>query len=420
MKPEAIGGPRETLVDFDVLIVGGGHGGAYAAMALRRFGFDGSVAIVSREPDPPYERPPLSKDYLAGERGFDRLLIRPAGFWAEHRIDLLLGEEAVAVDPAAHRLGLAGGGSLGYGSLVWSAGGRARRLTCPGHDLAGVHVIRSRSDVDTLKAELGRAARVAVIGGGYIGLETAAVLAAMGKTVTVLEAADRLLARVASRPLSDFLVAEHRRHGVEVALDVSVDAIEARDGAASGVRLADGRLVPADLVIVGIGIEPVVEPLLAAGAGEGGLLAVDRYCRTGLPDIWAIGDCVHFPQPFAAGAPMRVESVQNAQDQANAVARSLTSELTPYDALPWFWSNQYDLKLQSVGLSLGHDDIVVRGDPAEAGFSLLYLKEGRVIALDCVNAVRDYVQGRALILGGAVIPSEKLADPALPLKSLTG
>ena len=205
-----------------------------------------------------------------------------------------------------------------------------------------------------------------------------------------------------------------------MALDVSVEAIEAQDGAARGVRLADGRLVPADLVIVGIGIEPVVEPLIAAGAGEGGVLAVDRYCRTGLPDVWAIGDCVHFSQPFAAGASMRVESVQNAQDQANAVARSLTGALTPYDALPWFWSNQYRLKLQSVGLSLGHDDIVVRGDPAEAGFSLLYLKAGRVIALDCVNAVRDYVQGRALILGGAVVPAERLADSSIPLKALAG
>ena len=408
------------MPDFDVLIVGGGHGGAYAAMALRRFGFEGSVGIVSREPDPPYERPPLSKDYLAGERDYERLLIRPAGFWPEHRIDLLLCEEAVAIDAPAHRLDLAGGRSLGYGSLIWSAGGRPRRLACPGHDLVGVHMIRSRADVDALRAGLGPAQRIAIIGGGYIGLEAAAVLAVMGKSVTVLEAADRLLARVASRPLSDFLAAAHRHHGVEVALDVSVEAIEEREGAACGVRLADGRLVPADLVIVGIGIEPVVEPLLAAGAGEGGVLAVDLYCRTGLPDVWAIGDCVHFPQPFAAGASMRVESVQNAQDQANAVARSLTGALTAYDALPWFWSNQYDLKLQSIGLSLGHDDIVVRGDPAAAGFSLLYLKQGRVIALDCVNAVRDYVQGRALILGGAVVPAERLADPAIPLKALAG
>jgi 3-phenylpropionate/trans-cinnamate dioxygenase ferredoxin reductase subunit len=205
-----------------------------------------------------------------------------------------------------------------------------------------------------------------------------------------------------------------------VALGVSVEAIEEGEGAACGVRLADGRLMPADLVIVGIGIEPVVEPLLAASASDDGVLAVDKYCRTCLPDVWAIGDCVHFPQPFAAGASMRVESVQNAQDQANAVAKSLCGELTAYESVPWFWSNQYDLKLQSVGLSLGHDDIVIRGDPGEGSFALIYLKRGRVVALDCVNAVRDYVQGRALILGGAVVPVERLADPALPLKSLAG
>lgn len=408
------------MPDHDVLIVGGGHGGAYAAMAVRRFGFQGSVAIVSKEADPPYERPPLSKDYLAGEREYERLLIRPASFWPEHRIDLILGREVTAVDAAAHRLVLSDGSSLSYGALIWSAGGRPRRLVCPGHDLAGVHAIRGRADVDLLRAGLAAAGTIAIIGGGYIGLEAAAVLAAMGKQVAVLEAADRLLARVASRPLSDFLVAEHRRHGVEIMLEVSVERIESSDGTVSAVRLADGRTVSADLVIVGIGIEPVVEPLIAAGTGQGGVLAVDEYCRTGLPDIYAIGDCVHFPQPFADGASMRVESVQNAQDQANAVAKTLAGEPTPHDAIPWFWSNQYALKLQSVGLSLGHDDILVRGDPGQGSFSLIYLKQGRVIALDCVNAVRDYVQGRALILGGTVIPTEQLADPAVPLKRLAG
>jgi 3-phenylpropionate/trans-cinnamate dioxygenase ferredoxin reductase subunit len=408
------------MPDHDIIIVGGGHGGAYAAMALRRFGFGGSIGIVSKEVDPPYERPPLSKDYLAGNRDYERLLIRPKSFWAEHRIDVLLGREVVAVDAHAHRLDIAGGPSLSYGTLIWSAGGRPRRLGCPGHDLAGVHEIRSRADVDSLRTALEGAERVAMIGGGYIGLEAAAVLATMGKQVVVLEAADRLLARVASRPLSDFLAAEHRRRGVEIALDVRIEQIEARHRKVFGVLLADGRRVPADLVIVGIGIEPVVEPLLAAGAGESGVLTVDEFCRTGLPDIWAIGDCVHFPQPFAGGASMRVESVQNAQDQANAVAKSLSGEPTAYDSIPWFWSNQYDLKLQSVGLSLGHDDILIRGEPASGSFSLLYMKEGRVVALDCVNAVRDYVQGRALILGGAIVPPGKLSDPEIPLKSLTG
>jgi 3-phenylpropionate/trans-cinnamate dioxygenase ferredoxin reductase subunit len=405
-------------MDHDVLIVGGGHGGAYAAMALRRAGFQGSVAIVSKESDPPYERPPLSKDYLAGERELDRLYIRPPSFWAEHGIELLLRREIVSVDPASHHLALSDGGTLGYGKLIWSAGGRPRRLSCRGADLAGVHTIRCRADVDALRAELPGVRRVAVVGGGYIGLEAAAVLRKLGKEVIVLEAADRLLARVASPPLSDFLCAEHDRHGVEIALRIAVGSIEGAGGRATGVRLAGGRLVPADLVIVGIGIDPVVEPLLEAGAGEGGRLDVDSYCRTSLPDVFAIGDCVHCPRPFADGAVLRLESVQNAQDQANAVARTLTGEPAPCEALPWFWSNQYDVKLQTVGLSYGHDDIVVRGDPSAPGFSLVYLKQGRVVALDCINAVKDYVQGRALITGRTLVPREKLSDPDVPLKSL--
>lgn len=404
---------------YDALIVGAGHGGASAAIALRRFGFEGSVAIVSAEPDPPYERPPLSKDYLAGERLFERLLFRPDAFWPEQKINLLPGQEVVAIDAAAKTVTFAGGGGLSFGALVWAAGGRARRLSCDGHDLAGVHSVRSRADVDALRAELPTAKRVVVIGGGYIGLEAASVLTKLGKEVALVEAADRLLARVAGRDLSDFLLAQHRAHGVDIRLGASVACIEGQGGAACGVRLADGSLLPADMVIVGIGIDPCVEPLLAAGAAGGAAgVRVDELCRTSLAGIYAVGDCAEHPNLFAGGAFVRLESVQNATDQAGVAAKAIAGAPEPYAAVPWFWSEQYDFRLQTVGLALSHDQVVVRGDPDAPGFSLLYLKQGRVIALDCVGNVRDYVQGRILILSGKIVPPEQLADPTLPLKAL--
>ena len=404
---------------FDVIIVGGGHGGAQAAIALRQLGFAGSVAIVSREPDPPYERPPLSKDYLAGEKTFERLLIRPPAFWEERGVELLLGRHATAVDPEARSIVLADGERLGYGDLIWAAGGYPYALSCPGAGQSGVHTVRSRDDVDRLKAELAGAERVAVIGGGYIGLEAAAVLTGLGRQVVLLEAADRVLSRVAAEPLSRFYEAEHRSRGVDVRTGIAVAAIEGEGGAATGVRLAGGELVPADLAIVGIGIGAAVAPLVAAGAtGSPQGVEVDEYCRTSLAGVYAVGDCAAHENRFAGGARIRLESVQNAHDQATTAAKAIAGRAEPYDALPWFWSNQYDLKLQTVGLSRGHDDLVVRGDPAARSFSLVYLRGGRVIALDCVNAVKDYVQGRRLILEGTTVGKDRLADPRVALKDL--
>ncbi|MBN8841420.1 MAG: oxidoreductase [Sphingomonadales bacterium] len=404
---------------YDVLIVGGGHGGAQAAVALRQRKFAGTIAIVGDEPELPYERPPLSKDYLSREKEFERILIRPATFWADKQVDMLLGRRVVSVDPAAHQVTTADGATIGYGTLVWATGGSPRRLTCDGHDLAGVHAVRTRADVDKLMGELEATRRVVVIGGGYIGLEAAAVLAKLGKQVTVLEALPRVLARVAGEPLSRFYEAEHRAHGVEVRLGAMVAGLEERDGAVSGVKLADGETLPCEMVIVGIGIIPAVEPLIAAGAAGGNGVDVDAHCHTSLPDVYAIGDCAAHESGFAGGARIRLESVQNANDQAMTMAKSVTGEPQVYDAVPWFWSNQYDLRLQTVGLSTGHDDVVVRGDIAARSFSIVYLKEGRVIALDCVNATKDYVQGRALVLNGAVIAPERLADASVPLKEIS-
>ena len=402
---------------YDVLIVGAGHAGAQAAIALRQHKFEGSIALLGDEPELPYERPPLSKEYLAGDKPFERLLIRNHAFWEERAVTLLPGRTATRVDPAAREVTTDDGATIGYGQLIWATGGKPRRLACPGGDLTGVHTVRTRADVDRMIAELPEVRRVAVIGGGYIGLEAAAVLAKLGRQVVVLEAQDRVLARVAGEPLSRFFEEEHRAHGVEIRLGVTVEAI-AGDTRVTGVRLADGERIDAEMAIVGIGIDPAVAPLLDAGANGGNGVLVDGQCRTSLPDIFAVGDCALHANRFAEDRCIRLESVQNANDQATIAAKTIVGIEAGYDAVPWFWSNQYDLKLQTVGISTGHDAAILRGDPATRSFSLVYLRGGRVVALDCVNATKDYVQGRKLVLDAAAIDPSRLADAAVPLKEL--
>lgn len=403
---------------FDTLIVGGGHAGASAAAALRQLGYEGSVAIVGAEPVAPYERPPLSKDYLSGEKTFDRLLIRPEAFWAERNVELLLGRVAERVAPHEHQVTTADGETFTYGQLIWATGGRPRRLSCSGADLAGVHSVRTRADVDQMAAELDAVRQVVIIGGGYIGLEAAAVLTKLGKSVVLLEALDRVLARVAGEPLSRFFEAEHRAHGVDLRLGTAVDCITEEGGRASGVKLTDGQIIPAQMVIVGIGVIPAVEPLLEAGAAGGNGVAIDAHCRTSLPDIYAIGDCALHANRFAQGAEIRLESVQNANDQAKVAAKAIMGDPAAYDAIPWFWSDQYDLKLQTIGLLTGHDSWVVRGDPASRSFSVVYLRGDVICAIDCVNAVKDYVQARRLIAEGVSIDSAALSDSDVALKDL--
>lgn len=407
-------------MNADVVIVGAGHGGAQAAVALRSNGFAGSILMIGREPEMPYERPPLSKEYLARDKEFERLYIRPAQFWADKQVELLLSREVTAIDPAAKVLTLSDGSKVNYGQLIWSAGGDPRKLTCPGAELGGVHAVRTRADVDRLMAELDAGARdVVVIGGGYIGLEAAAVLTKLGCKVTLLEALPRILARVAGPDISTFYEHDHRAHGVDLRTEVAVDCLVGSAGQVEGVQLADGTTIPAQIVIVGIGIIPAVGPLLAAGAAGGNGVDVDEFCRTSLPDIYAIGDCAAFACAYADGAVMRVESVQNANDMANCVAKEICGGAEPYHAVPWFWSNQYDLKLQTAGLSVGHDQTVLRGDPATRSFSVCYLKQGRLIALDCVNMMKDYVQGRKLVEQGVSPDVDQLVDPAVALKDLT-
>lgn len=402
----------------DVVIVGTGHAGAQAAIALRQQGFAGSILMLGRDAEPPYERPPLSKEYLAGEKPFERILIRPPQFWAERDIELKLRTNVSKINPAAKALTVSGGEAVSYGTLIWAAGGDARRLSCPGAQLAGIHTVRDKLDADDLSAAIAAGRRRAVvIGGGYIGLEAAAVLTKLGCTVVLLEMLDRVLARVAGEDLSRFYEAEHRSHGVDVRLGAEIEAIEGEEWV-TGVRLTSGETIACDFVVVGIGIVPAIGPLIAAGAAGANGVDVDEFCRTSLPDVYAIGDCAAHANAYANGAVIRLESVQNANDMANTAARAICGAPQPYDAVPWFWSNQYDLRLQTVGLSLGHDATVLRGDPASRSFSVVYLRNGQVIALDCVNKTKDYAQGRKLVEARAAIAPEVLLDAETPLKEL--
>ncbi|MFC4254009.1 NAD(P)/FAD-dependent oxidoreductase [Croceibacterium xixiisoli] len=407
----------------DIIIVGTGHAGAQAAIALRQAGFEGSILMVGRDANPPYERPPLSKEYLSGEKPFERILIRPLQFWQDKAITLRLESPVVKVDPASKTVTLSNGEALTYGTLIWATGGDPRRLSCPGAQLSGVHYVRDRADVDRMMAELeGGARRALVVGGGYIGLEAAAVLRKLGAEVVLIEQQDRLLSRVAGPDLSAFYEAEHRAHGVDLRLETELveltGTMDGMTGRVAGARFADGSAIACDIVVAGIGIIPAIGPLIAAGASGANGVDVDEYSRTSLPDIYAVGDCAAHANDFADGAVIRLESVQNANDQATAAARMICGTAQPYHAVPWFWSNQYDLRLQTVGLSIGHDATVLRGDVAERSFSVIYLRHGRVIALDCVNRTKDYAQGRKLVEARAAIAPEVLADVDIPIKEM--
>ncbi len=400
----------------NVLIIGGGQAGATAAITLRQLGFGGAVTILEATAELPYERPPLSKDYMLGQRTFESCLIRPARFWAEQKINVLANAAVTAVAPKRQQVMLADGRDFGFGKLLWATGGTPRRLACPGADLAGVFTLHDKSDADAIARRLEEPRRAVIVGGGYIGLEMAAVLRKRGHHVTVLEAQDRVLARVAGETLSRFMEAEHRAHGVEIRLGAQLRELRGTNGAVSGVVLADGTELPADFVITGIGITPLVAPLLAAGAAGSNGVEVDEFCATSLPGIYAAGDGARHRNRFAQGEWVRLESVQNATDQAITAAHAIAGQTKPYNALPWFWSNQYDLRLQSAGLGTGHDTALLRGDPAARSFSVLYLREGRPIALDCINRTKDYAAGKALLLSGARLDVARASNADIPLK----
>ncbi|RJG00659.1 NAD(P)/FAD-dependent oxidoreductase [Noviherbaspirillum sedimenti] len=404
---------------YDVLVVGAGHGGAQIVASLRQQGFKGSIGMIGDEVDAPYERPPLSKAYLAGETSVDQLLLRPQAFWIEQEIALKTGLRVTSVDAQAHQVRCASGEQFGYRHLVWATGGQPRRLVCKGSDLAGIHVVRTRAQVDAMRDEVVHAKNVVIIGGGYIGLETAAILAKAGKSVCVIEAQDRVLARVTSPVVSAFYEEEHRRHGVRILTKTSIESLLGDKGRIAGVLLSNGEVLPADMAVVGIGLIPEVSALMDAGAVCTNGVDIDAQCRTTLLDVYALGDCVNYVNAFADGARVRLESVQNANDQAKVVATNIIGiAQASYSAVPWFWSNQYDLKLQTVGLNIGYDQTVVRGNPDNRSFSVVYLRKGKIIALDCINAARDFVFGKKLVAQGVVATAAQLEDVHVDLNSL--
>jgi 3-phenylpropionate/trans-cinnamate dioxygenase ferredoxin reductase component len=374
-----------------VVIAGAGQAGFQVAATLRRAGWEGPVTLIGEEPVAPYQRPPLSKDWLAGEDGPERVHFRPAGFYDTQGVEVVSGDRVEAVDRPGRRVRLASGRELGYEHLVLALGARPRALRVPGADLDGVLSLRTVADAGALRSGLARARNVVVVGGGFIGLEVAAAARARGARVTVVEALDRVMARVVSPEISAFYTARHEAAGITVLLGSGVVALEGADGRVRGVELADGRRLPADLVLVGIGIVPVTDLAEAAGLPVDDGIVVDEHLRTSDPAIWAVGDCARYPSRHAGG-PVRLESVQNATDHGRAVAAAIAGTPEPYAAVPWFWSDQLGTKLQIAGLVAGRDGAEVRGDGD--AFSVVSYRDGDVVAVESVNQMREHMEAR--------------------------
>ncbi|HEX4198070.1 MAG TPA: FAD-dependent oxidoreductase [Caulobacteraceae bacterium] len=400
-----------------VVMIGAGHAAGMAAANLRQYGFAGPVTLIGEEPIPPYQRPPLSKAWLKGEADEDALTLKPESFYAEHGIDLRMGVRAEAIDRAAGRVRLSRGGDIAYDILVLATGARPRRLPIEGADLAGVRVLRSAADAEALKAELGPGRRIAVVGGGYIGLEVAASARALGAEAVVIEREARVLARVANATLSGFFQAYHEARGVGFELGAEITAFEGAGGRVAGVRLGDGRLIACDVVLVGVGAAPNDELVREAGLDCGIGVVVDEAARTSDPAIYAIGDVTLRPMPLY-GRQFRPESVPSALEQAKQAACAIAGRPPPAPEVPWNWSDQYDLKMQLAGLPFNVDDVLVRGDPANAHFAVFHLSQGMIQAVEAVNAPAEFMGGRQLIGSRRVIVRERLADPSISMKEV--
>lgn len=405
-----------------VVIIGAGHGGVSLATALRAAKYEGPVTLISDEPDLPYHRPPLSKAFMAGEaKGFteDKLKLSGEGFYADNDIDLRLGAPVTAIDTAAQTLTLAGGEHIDYAFLVLATGARARSLPIPGIGQNGVETLRTLQDARRIREQLAQVQSLVVIGAGFIGLELAATARQLGKTVTVLEAAPRILGRSVSPLVSEWITARLRSEGVHIELNARITEIAAENGKDSGrvsaVREA-GREWPAELVVVGAGATPNTALAEAAGIACDNGIVVDDHLHTSARCVFAIGDCAAHPNPFAGGQRLRLESIQNANDQARIVMLNLTGNPTPYHSVPWFWSDLGAIKLQMVGLSIGATDYVLRGDPASARFSVFHYRDDTLIAVDSINHPADHIQARRLV-GGGISPSKaEIADLSIELK----
>jgi 3-phenylpropionate/trans-cinnamate dioxygenase ferredoxin reductase component len=403
-----MGNVSETIV-----IVGAGHAAGQLVTTLRQQQFGGRIVLLGEEPYLPYQRPPLSKKYLAGEMPPERLYVKPATFFEAAKVDLRLGTRVLAIDREHRTVSLAGGDTLSWDWLVLATGSRARRL--PNRDALpeGIHYLRGIADVDAIRDGLHTARNLVIIGAGYIGLEVAAVARSAGLAVCVVELADRVMSRVVSPEISAFYQQQHEEHGVVLRLSTGLLGFGGSHKV-SNVRTSAGDEIPADLVVIGIGIVPDTELAARAGLAVADGILVDSRCRTSDKRIFAIGDCTMHPSALY-GRRVRLESVQNALSQARTAATNICGGDLEYAEVPWFWSDQYDLKLQIAGLSQGYTGVILRGDPATRSFSCLYLKDGRLIAVDAVNSPRDFMQGKSLIAGRAILDPERAADVSVPL-----
>jgi 3-phenylpropionate/trans-cinnamate dioxygenase ferredoxin reductase subunit len=397
-----------------VVIVGAGQAGCQAVASLRAEGFAGSIAMVGDEAYAPYQRPPLSKTYLMGTMERDRLFLKPDAFYAEAKCETIYGIPAVSINRDSREVALADGRVLGYDKLLIATGARVRKIAIPGADLQGIHYLRSIADVDALRPAFKTATSLAVVGGGYIGLEVAAVARKYDLKVTVLEALDRVMARAVSKPVSAFYEKVHAEAGVEFHMNTAVEKFEGSERL-TGVR-AGGRVFEADIALVGIGVVPNCELALAAGLDCDDGVRVDKFCVTSDPAIFAAGDCTR--HHGRNGDLIRLESVQNAIDQAKHAALAMVGKPAPYSEVPWFWSDQYDLKLQIAGLAKPGDAIVMRGDPAARKFAAFHLRDGAVAAVEAINAAPEYLVGRKLIAESTHVAPERLADTSIPMKSI--
>jgi 3-phenylpropionate/trans-cinnamate dioxygenase ferredoxin reductase subunit len=396
-----------------IVIVGGGQAGAQAVDTLRREGYSGRLVLVCDEAELPYQRPPLSKKFLSAELAAERLPFRHRPFYDEHGVELILGRRALRLDRKTRSVELEGT-SLAYDKLLLGLGATSRRLVCPGAELAGVHYLRAIADVPPLRASLKPGARVVVIGGGYIGLETAATARKLGCEVTVLEMADRIMNRVVAPLVSQYFAAQHAAEGIKIRCEQRVVRLEGGSHV-QRVVCTDGTPHPADVVVVGVGALPVTQLAQEAGLECDNGIQVDEHCRTSDADIYAAGDCTNQPS-LHYGRRVRLESVDNAFEQAKAAALNMLGKPTAHDRIPWFWSDQFQHKLQIVGLSQDHDSLVVRGDPDGHSFTVCYLKGEELLAVETVNQAKDYVAARRLIAERTKMNLSKLADPGIALK----
>lgn len=396
------------------VIAGAGHAAGQVVATLKQLKYAGQIVLVGDEDYLPYQRPPLSKKFLAGAMPAERLHFKPASFYDEPNIEIRLRTRITTIDRDNKSVHTEGGERISYDKLVLALGSRARRLRIDGADLAGVHYLRSIADVDDIRSELNHYRRTVIIGAGYIGLEVAAVMQQQGLDVTVVELADRVMSRVVSPEISDFYQIEHTNQGVKLRLSTGVSAFRG-DKRIASVETTNGEQIPADFVVVGIGIVANTELAASAGLTVDNGIVVNDQCETSDPAVYAVGDCTAHPNAIY-NRQLRLESVHNALEQAKTAAANICGKETHYSQVPWFWSDQYDLKLQIAGLSEGYDEIVIRGNPADRSFACLYLKNGQLIATDAVNAPREFVQSKGLIASHAKIDPARLADADIPLQ----